>query len=119
MSSFTGSDRAKAREYFCNVCFDDIKRCEANPDDCPGAAHPDDPHTQAREEYPQREIFRRGGRYAMCQVMTKWTSSADCPKYIACNDLQRGDQFIARMGMGTWCEVDVIELADALKRLPP
>lgn len=38
--------------YFCDVCEDDMKRC--NKVDCPGAPHPDDPHTQALEKAGER-----------------------------------------------------------------
>lgn len=33
--------------YFCDVCQDDMKRCDKQ--NCPGAPHPDDPHVQAAE----------------------------------------------------------------------
>jgi len=70
---------------------------------------PEDPRV-----YPTREIVRRNGRYVQCQVMTKWTSSSDCPKWIACNDLETGEQFIASQRMGAWMEVDIIFFADQI-----
>lgn len=60
-----------------------------------------------------REIFRHG-RYVQCRVLNSWTSSQDCPKYLVCNDLVRGDVFLAKRGMGTWCEVDLQLLAHEL-----
>lgn len=54
----------------------------------------------------------------MCQVMTTWTGSKEspCPEYIACNDLTRGDQFVACQAMGTWCEVDVITFVNGVNK---
>lgn len=64
-------------------------------------------------EYPQREIFRHG-RYEMCQVMTNWAN--DPPKYIACNGLTTGEQFVAHQSMGTWCEVDIITFVNKVNK---
>lgn len=79
-----------------------------------------DTKSEARE-YPQREILRRDHRYVQCQVMTNWTGSHNVPKYIACNDLTGGGQFIAHQAMGTWMEVDIIffvqQINDNQKRL--
>lgn len=42
--------------YFCDVCEDDMKRCDAKS--CPGAPHPDCPHQQAMEALEGTPIMR-------------------------------------------------------------
>ena len=58
-----------------------------------------------RKEYPQREIFMRGGRYVQCQILN-W-DSGEPPKYLACHALDGSLRtFIASQGYGTWAEVE-------------
>lgn len=60
-----------------------------------------------------REVFRHG-RYAWCQFLTNWDWDQEPPKFIACHEPERDQTFIAKQAMGTWCEVDVHELAQRL-----
>lgn len=65
----------------------------------------------------EREIYRRGGRYVMCQVLN-WREGPP-PKYLVCNPLtgpDAGHCFLARQGMGTWMEADAYELAHVLNK---
>lgn len=67
----------------------------------------------------EREIFRRGGRYVVCQVMN-WQDGPP-PKYLVCNPLSgpgAGIPFLATQGMGTWMEPDIYELASILNSIP-
>lgn len=68
---------------------------------------------EAPPSYAIREIFRHG-RYAMCQVLTGWKQAP--PKYIVCHDPHKGDQFVAKQAMGTWCEADLTEVLAASNR---
>lgn len=60
------------------------------------------------KEYPQREIFRSGGRYTQCQILN-WEAGAP-PKYLACHALDGTGDFIAAQRMGTWAEIDIHEV---------
>ena len=69
------------------------------------------------QRIPDREIYRRGGRYVMCQVLN-WRGGPP-PKYIVCNPLtgpDAGHCFLARQGMGMWMEADAYELAHILNQ---
>lgn len=66
-----------------------------------------------RKEYPQREIFMRGGCYIQCQILN-W-DSGEPPKYLACHALDGTLRtFIASHGYGTWAEVNIHDVARAL-----
>lgn len=56
------------------------------------------------------EILRIGGRYTQSQVLN-WQQE---PEYLVCNDLETGQLFLAKRGLGTWCEVDLHMLARKL-----
>lgn len=70
------------------------------------------------QELPTREIHRRG-RYANCQILNPWGVKDPTPRFMVCNDLETGEVFLAKQGMGTWCEVDLQTLASNLNRLDP
>jgi hypothetical protein len=62
------------------------------------------------QEYPKREIFRRGKRYVMCQIMN-WEKGAP-PRFLACHPLDgTNTDFIAMQGLGTWMEADIHDVA--------
>lgn len=61
------------------------------------------------KEYPQREIFRRSGRYTQCQILN-WDKGPP-PKFLACHPLDGTHTgFIAAQRMGTWAEIDIHEV---------
>ena len=66
----------------------------------------------------EREIFRKGGRYVMCQVLN-WREGPP-PKYLVCNPLSghgAGQLFLAHQGLGTWMEADLYAVADELNKV--
>lgn len=74
---------------------------------------------QPEQRMHTREIFRRGGRYVMCQVMN-WQDGPP-PKYLLCNPLSgygAGQLFLAHQGLGTWMEADLYSVANQLNERP-
>lgn len=62
----------------------------------------------------KREIFRKNGRYEMCEI-TYWPKWNDEPKYIlAMTD--DGHEIVCHLKMGAWCQMDPFSIVGELER---